>query len=335
MKGKYLITGIVIIVAASAFAFMELNVITLPTAPQRLVIATTTSTVDTGLLDYLKPHFDNKFQASLTWLYLGTGQALAVASRGDADILLVHDRVREDAFVKADNGTHRATIMYNDFVLIGPLDDPADVKGLGNVTEAFKRIGAMGEEGKTAFVSRGDKSGTNALELRIWSSAKVDAKGKPWYVESGQGMGPTIRISNEKQAYTVSDRGTWSKLKSETGDNLKMRILVEGDNSLQNPYGIILLNPEKYPNINSKLAEKFFLFMVSDEGQELIGNFKLGGEQLFYPIFGKPETIGLPPETSEVQYWTRQLMSNQMKPPSWVQQILVTAVPTYLTSGRN
>ncbi|MCL4435406.1 MAG: substrate-binding domain-containing protein [Thaumarchaeota archaeon] len=336
MKGKYLVGIIAVIVAAAAaFAFIGLNGPTQSTPPERLVIATTTSTVDTGLLDYLKPSFDNKFHANMTWLYLGTGQALAVASRGDADILLVHDRVREDAFVKAGNGTHRVTVMYNDFVLIGPQDDPAGVKGMSNVTEAFKLIAAKGEAGKATFVSRGDKSGTNALELRIWSSAKINTKGKPWYVEAGQGMGPTIKISNEKQAYTVSDRGTWIKLKAEMGDNLKMQILVEGDKSLLNPYGIILLNAEKYPNINSKLAEKFFLFMISDEGQGLIANYKVGGNQLFFPIFGKPEQIGLPSEKSEVQYWAQQLTSNQMKPPNWVQQIMAVAIPSLFTGDKN
>jgi tungstate transport system substrate-binding protein len=337
MNSKYLTAGIIIVVVvAAAFAYMNLNTATQPTAPERLVIATTTSTVDTGLLDYLKPYFDNEFHANMTWLYLGTGQALAVASRGDADILLVHDRVREDAFVNAGNGTHRVTLMYNDFVLVGPQDDPAGVKGMSNVTEAFKQIASEGEAGKAVFISRGDKSGTNALELRIWSVANIDPKGQPWYIEAGQGMGPTIRISNEKQAYTVSDRGTWTKLKSTMNDTLNLQILVEGDRSLLNPYGIILLNTEKYPNINSKLAEKFFLFMISDEGQKLIGDFKVNGNQLFFPLFGKPETIGLPSEKTEVQYWTQQLTANQMNPPSWVQQIMAIDIPTpVLTSSKN
>lgn len=329
-KSVYLIVGLlVVVIGAAAFAIMEPNIIfnTQQTPPERLVIATTTSTVDTGLLDYLKPHFDNEFHANMTWLYLGTGQAVAVASRGDADILLVHDRVREDAFVKSGNGTHRVTVMYNDFVLIGPQDDPAGIKGQTNVTEAFKQIAVKGAEGKAVFISRGDNSGTNALELRVWSSAKVNPKGTPWYVEAGQGMGPTIKISNEKQAYTVSDRGTWLSLKSTMNNTLNMQILVEGDKALLNPYGIILLNPDKYPNINSKLAEKFFLFMISDEGQKLIGDYQVGGKQLFTPLFGKPETIGLPPEKSEVQYWSQQLSSNQMKPPSWVQEIIAISVP--------
>jgi len=283
-----------------------------------LVLATTTSTVDTGLLDYLKPFFDYKFHANLTWLYLGTGQALAVASRGDADILLVHDRVREDAFVQSGNGTHRVTIMYNDFVIVGPVNDPARIAGSTSAADAFQRMAAAGASGLTTFVSRGDKSGTNALELRLWSAAGIAPKGRDWYFESGSGMAPTLRITNEKQAYTVSDRGTWLKLKSEMGDSLNLEILYQGDNALLNPYGLILLNQTRYPNINSQLATDFFLFMISDEGQSLIGNYTVGGQQLFTPMFGKPETIGLPSETAEVQYWVGVLAQNGMKPPSWV-----------------
>jgi len=283
-----------------------------------LVLATTTSTVDTGLLDYLKPFFDYKFHANLTWLYLGTGQALAVASRGDADILLVHDRVREDAFVQSGNGTHRVTIMYNDFVIVGPVNDPARIAGSTSAADAFQRMAAAGASGLTTFVSRGDKSGTNALELRLWSAAGIAPKGRDWYFESGSGMAPTLRITNEKQAYTVSDRGTWLKLKSEMGDSLNLEILYQGDNALLNPYGLILLNQTRYANINSQLATDFFLFMISDEGQSLIGNYTVGGQQLFTPMSGKPETIGLPSETTEIQYWVGVLAQNGMKPPSWV-----------------
>ncbi|MBI2183645.1 MAG: substrate-binding domain-containing protein [Thaumarchaeota archaeon] len=296
------------------FAYSNIN----PTKSERLVIATTTSTVDTGLMDYINPSFERKFNAKMTWLYLGTGQAMAVAARGDADILLVHDRVKEDAFVKSGNGTHRATIMYNDFVVIGPQEDPARAKGLADAMKAFSRIAEAGEEGKAVFISRGDKSGTNALELRLWSNAGINPRGKPWYFEAGQGMGPTIRISNEKQAYSVSDRGTWGKLRSEMKDALRMQLLVEGDKALLNPYGLILLNPEKYPNVNSKLAEKFFLFMISEEGQALVERFEVGGERLFFPVFGKPESISLPSEKEEVQYWVQRLRENGFNPPSWV-----------------
>lgn len=286
--------------------------------PTTLVVATTTSTVDTGLLNYLKPYFDSKFHANLTWLYLGTGQAIAVASRGDADILLVHDRAREDAFVRSGNGTHRVTIMYNDFVIVGPIGDPAGIAGATSTADAFQRIAAAGASGQASFVSRGDKSGTNSFELRMWAAAGIAPQGKAWYFESGSGMAPTLRITNEKQAYTVSDRGTWLKLKSEMGDSLNLKILYQGDYALLNPYGLILLNQTRYPNINSQLAKEFFLFMISDEGQNLIGNYTVGGQQLFTPMFGRPETIGLPAETTEIQYWVNALEQNGMRPPSWV-----------------
>ena len=283
-----------------------------------LVVATTTSTVDTGLLDYLKPYFDLRFHANMTWLYLGTGQALAVASRGDADILLVHDRAREDAFVRSGNGTHRVTVMYNDFVIVGPSSDPAGVAGAASTADAFRKIAAVAASGQATFVSRGDGSGTNSFELRMWSKAGISPKGNSWYFDGGGGMAPTLRITNEKQAYTVSDRGTWLKLRSTMGDTLNLQILYQGDNELLNPYGLILLNETRYPSIESQLAQDFFLFMISDEGQRLIADYKVGGQQLFTPVFGKPETMGLPLETAEIEYWVAQLKANGMKPPSWV-----------------
>ncbi len=325
MKIQYPII-IVAIAVLGVIAFFILSGYGSPPATERLIIATTTSTVDTGLLDYLKPYFDNKYYANMTWLYLGTGQAITAASRGDADILLVHDRVRENAFINSGNGTHRVTIMYNDYVLVGPAEDPAEVKETTNVTEAFRRIFQSAESGNVSFVSRGDGSGTNATEWRLWLAEKVNPSGKSWYLSAGQGMGPVIRISNEKQAYTLSDRGTWLKLKSEMGATLNLQILLEGDNALLNPYGLIMLNSTKYPYIKSKLAEQFFLFIISDEGQRLIGLFNVSNQQLFFPAFGKPETIGLPSEEDEVQYWSQKLKDNQMKPPSWVSQVIAITV---------
>jgi tungstate transport system substrate-binding protein len=305
-----------ILVASIVFYTANLTSTTRP----RLVIATTTSTVDSGLLDYLKPYFDKRFNADMTWLYLGTGQAIAVASRGDADILLVHDREKEDAFLASGNGIHRVTVMYNDFVIIGPMNDPADVRGAGSAVEAFKRVAEAGEAGKAYFVSRGDNSGTHALEMKIWSAAGIDPRGRGWYVEAGQGMSPTLRISSEKQAYTLSDRGTWVKLKSALGEALRLQILFEGDKMLLNPYGLILLNPQKYPQVNSELAEKFFLFMVSEEGQRLIESYRVAGEQVFFPAFGRAEGIGLPSEEEEVRYWIERLSESGLEPPPWVKQ---------------
>jgi len=307
------------IAAAMCFLVVGAVVVAYSARPRALlVIATTTSTVDTGLLDYLKPYFDQKFHANMTWLYLGTGQAMAVAARGDADILLVHDRVRENAFVASGNGTHRVTIMYNDFVIVGPSADPAGIAEATSTVDAFQKIAAAGASGNAAFVSRGDGSGTNAFELRTWSQAGISPKGKSWYFEGGSGMAPTLRTTNEKQAYTISDRGTWIKLQSTMRDTLNLQILYQGDNGLLNPYGLILLNETRYPNIQSQLANDFFLFMISDEGQSLIADYKVNDQQLFKPVFGKPETIGLPLETAEIEYWVAQLEANGMKPPSWV-----------------
>jgi len=307
------------IAAAMCFLVVGAVVVAYSARPRALlVIATTTSTVDTGLLDYLKPYFDQKFHANMTWLYLGTGQAMAVAARGDADMLLVHDRVRENAFVASGNGTHRVTIMYNDFVIVGPSADPAGIAEATSTVDAFQKIAAAGASGNAAFVSRGDGSGTNAFELRTWSQAGISPKGKSWYFEGGSGMAPTLRTTNEKQAYTISDRGTWIKLQSTMRDTLNLQILYQGDNGLLNPYGLILLNETRYPNIQSQLANDFFLFMISDEGQSLIADYKVNDQQLFKPVFGKPETIGLPLETAEIEYWVAQLEANGMKPPSWV-----------------
>lgn len=309
---------VVAAILAASIVFYTANLAS--TTRPRLVIATTTSTVDSGLLDYLKPYFDKRFNADMTWLYLGTGQAIAVASRGDADILLVHDREKEDAFLASGNGIHRVTVMYNDFVIIGPMNDPADVRGAGSAVEAFKRVAEAGEAGKAYFVSRGDNSGTHALEMKIWSAAGIDPRGRGWYVEAGQGMSPTLRISSEKQAYTLSDRGTWVKLKSALGEALRLQILFEGDKMLLNPYGLILLNPQKYPQVNSELAEKFFLFMVSEEGQRLIESYRVAGEQVFFPAFGRAEDIGLPSEEEEVRYWIKRLSESGLEPPPWVKQ---------------
>lgn len=268
----------------------------------RLIVATTTSTVDTGLLDYLKPYFDNKYHANLTWLSLGTGQALAVAARGDADVLLVHDRVREDAFVASGNGTLRVTVMYNDFVLVGPSNDPANASGSDAIT-SMQKIASAGAVGKATFVSRGDGSGTEALEKRLWNASSVyDYGNASWYKSAGSGMAATLRLANELGAYTISDRATFYKLKDSMNESLSLVVICENDSRLLNPYGIILLNTSRYQNINSDLALKFLLFVTSPEGQALIGNYTIGGKQLFFPVYGHPEAIGLPSENETIKY---------------------------------
>uniref|UniRef100_A0A7C3EXC4 Tungsten ABC transporter substrate-binding protein n=1 Tax=Candidatus Methanomethylicus mesodigestus TaxID=1867258 RepID=A0A7C3EXC4_9CREN len=271
-------------------------------AKNRLVVATTTSTVDSGLLSYLKPYFDSKYNLDLTWLRLGSGQAVEVASRGDADILLVHDRSREDSLVDAGKGTLRITVMYNDFVLIGPASDPAGVIGQ-NASVAMATIATSNSSYKAVFISRGDGSGTHSLEKRLWSEAGIENYvGAPWYLSAGSGMADVIRIANEMGGYTIADRATYLALKSTMKENLGLVVLCEKDPALLNPYGIVLLNSTRYPNIHYDWALDFLLFLVSDEGQSLISNYTIAGEQVFFPIFGCPEAIGLPSEEVAVSY---------------------------------
>lgn len=281
-------------------------------ARNRLVVATTTSTVDSGLLSYLKPYFDSKYNLDLTWLRLGSGQAVEVASRGDADILLVHDRSREDSFVAAGNGTLRITVMYNDFVLIGPTSDPAGVIGQ-NATAAMARIATSNGLNKIVFISRGDGSGTHSLEKRLWSEAGIaNYASSPWYLSAGGGMADVIRIANEMGGYTIADRATYLALKSTMKANLGLVILCEKDPELLNPYGIVLLNSTRYPNIRYDSALDFLLFITSDEGQSLISNYTIGGEQVFFPIYGRPEAIGLPSEEAAISYINSLLSSKEM-----------------------
>lgn len=311
MDKKYLIliaAIVVVIIAGGAYYYYTT---TLPTT--RLILSTTTSTVDTGLLAYLKPYFDAKFHANLTWLSLGTGAAMTTAARGDADVLLVHDRVREDAFVASGNGTLRVTVMYNDFIIIGPASDPAGVAG-ENATLAMINIASAGGLGNAQFASRTDGSGTHALEQRLWVKAGITGYvNQSWYWSANSGMAATIRVANEKGAYTISDRGTYLKLKAEMNETLSLVILCENDSALLNPYGIILMNSTRYTNIQSDLAQKFLLFMISSQGQQLIANYTVNGQQLFFPVYGNPESIGLPSENSTVTYLNSLLKANGMQ----------------------
>lgn len=315
-KKKYqaLIAAIIIVVVAVAAGYYYMTTNSANNQPpQRLIIATTTSTVDSGLMNYLKPYFDQEFHANMTWLYLGSGQAMQVASMGDADILLVHSRAAENAFVASGNGTLRVTVMYNDFVIVGPASDPANVTTAGdNATLAFMKIAQAGAAGDAQFVSRGDNSGTNVAELKIWAKAGINVTGASWYLSTGSGMAPTLRVADQKQAYTMTDRATFLQLTVGTNSTpLSLTILCQNDNaSLLNPYGIILLNSTKYPNINSNLATDFLLFMISPKGQQLIGNYTIGGIQVFHPIYGDPQAIGLPSENSTVEYLNSLLQSN-------------------------
>ncbi len=248
--------------------------------PATLVLATTTSTADSGLLDDLLPPFQAANNVRVEVVAVGTGQAMALGERGDADVLLVHDRTREDEFVARGYGVGRKDVMYNDFVVIGPADDPAGIMGSPSAAEAFARIARAGSAGEALFVSRGDKSGTHAKELQAWKSAGIEPSGK-WYRETGQGMGDTLTVANEMRAYTLADRGTYLSRR----EGLALILLAEGDKLLFNPYGIIAVNPERYSHVKYDLAVKLIEYLTSYQTQERIGEFgrERYGQPLFYP----------------------------------------------------
>jgi tungstate transport system substrate-binding protein len=242
---------------------------------QKLLLATTTSTADTGLLTYLLPDFEAKYNAKVEVVAVGSGQAMEIGKKGDADVLLVHARAQEDQFVAEGYGVNRQDVMYNDFIILGPVADPAGIRGMKDAAAAFAKIAAA----KAPFASRGDKSGTNTKELDIWKKANITPEGG-WYLSLGQGMGETLTVSNEKGAYTLSDRGTYlSRM-----DKLELEVLVEGDKTLANPYGVIAVNPAKWPKVNAELATKFIEWLTSVETQEKIAAFKhASGKPLFFP----------------------------------------------------
>jgi tungstate transport system substrate-binding protein len=245
-----------------------------------ITVASTTSTEQSGLFGYLLPRFTQKTGIAVKVVALGTGQALDVARRGDADVAFVHDQSAEEKFVAEGFGVKRLPVMYNDFVLLGPTSDPARIAGGRDVLEALRKIAAA----KGPFISRGDRSGTHAAELRYWADAGVDldrVKG-PWYREIGQGMGPALNTASASDAYVLSDRGTWLSFKNR-GD---LAILVEGDQRLFNQYGVILVNPAKHPHVKAVDGQAFIDWLVSAEGQKTIADYKIDGEQLFFPNAG-------------------------------------------------
>jgi tungstate transport system substrate-binding protein len=242
---------------------------------QKLVLATTTSTYDSGLLDYLLPEFEAEHNAKIEVIAVGTGQAIKTAEQGDADVILVHARAREDKFVAEGYGVNRQDVMYNDFVIIGPEGDPAGIQGMTDAAAALAQIA----ETQATFASRGDESGTHSKEKAIWEKAGIEPGGD-WYLSLGQGMGATLTVANEKGAYTLTDRGTY--LSREEG--LGLPILVEGDTILFNPYGVIAVNPEKHSHVQYELAMQFIEWLTSVDTQEKIGGFKhSSGEVLFHP----------------------------------------------------
>ena len=250
--------------------------------PSRVVIlSTTTSTQDSGLLDVLVPMFERKAGLTVKTISVGTGQALALAAKGEADVTLAHAPAVERKYVEEGRMVNRRLVMYNDFVLIGPADDPAKIKGLKSI-EALKRIAAS----QSRFVSRGDKSGTHVLEQSLWKQAGVEPHGA-WYIESGQGMGQTLGIADDRRAYTLSDRGTWLAFQK----RIDLPILVEGDRPLLNIYSVMEVNPANGPRVNAAGGKAFAEFMLSAEVQAAIKTFGVDkyGQALFVPVAGKKD----------------------------------------------
>ena len=248
-------------------------------AETRIKCASTTSTQNSGLFDYLLPIFEKKTGIKVDVVAVGTGAAIEIGKRGDADLVMVHAKEQEVKALEEGWFKDRHDLMYNDFVIIGPEGDPLKIKGMKSAMEAFKKIAAQDQ---VPFVSRGDKSGTHTMELGIWKKAGIDPKDQKWYLEVGQGMEKTQRVANEKKAYTLTDRGTWLATKDK--DKLDMAIALEGDPILFNQYGVMAVNHEKHPNANYKDAMLFINWLISPEGQKAIGDFKdKNGNQLFTP----------------------------------------------------
>jgi tungstate transport system substrate-binding protein len=253
--------------------------IAFPAAAQEqfITVASTTSTEESGLFDHLFPAFAKKSGIRVRVIAIGTGQALKIGERGDADVVFVHDRPAELAFVERGYGVDRHEVMYNDFILVGPSRDPAHIGGGKGIVAALQKIA----EAKAPFVSRSDDSGTNKAELRFWQEAGIDPKatGQGWYRDTGSGMGSTLNTSAAMDGYAICDRGTWLNFKNR--QNLK--IVVEGDRRLFNQYGVMLVNPSKYPHVKQELGRTFIRWLISPEGQQTIADYKINGEQLFFP----------------------------------------------------
>ncbi len=261
-----------------ALAFLILAWCVNASAQDRAItVASTTSTEQSGLFGYLLPRFTEATGIGVKVVAVGTGQALDIGRRGDADVVFVHDHVAEDKFMSEGQCVKRYDVMYNDFIIVGPKTDPAHISGDKDVADALRKIATA----KAPFISRGDRSGTHEAELRLWKIAGVDvaaAKGD-WYREIGQGMGPALNMASSSSAYLLSDRGTWLSFKNK-GD---LAVLTEGDKRLFNQYGVMLVNPEKHPTVKAKDGQAFVDWLISSKGQETIAGYKVGGEQLFFP----------------------------------------------------
>ena len=245
-------------------------------AQKSILVSSTTSTEQSGLFGHILPVFTNKTGIAVKVVAVGTGQALDIGRRGDADVVFVHDTAAEELFVSQGFSDKRQEVMFNDFVLLGPKSDPAKIAGGKDIQAALMKIA----DSKSAFVSRGDKSGTHAAELRYWKGAGVEVNANlPWYKETGSGMGPALNTASGMNAYILADRGTWLSFKNR-GD---LTILVQGDPKLFNQYGVMLVSSEKFPNVKKADGQAFINWLISKEGQDTIASYKVGGEQLFFP----------------------------------------------------
>jgi len=274
-----------IVIAAALAAFVAATPV--QAQDKSIVVASTTSTQDSGLFDYLLPLYKQKTGVTVKVVAQGTGQALDTGRRGDADVVFVHAKSAELKFLAEGQGVQRYPVMYNDFVLIGPKSDPAGIKGMKDVAQAMQTIKAK----QAPFISRGDRSGTHIAELKLWKDAGIDIEKDlasknlgPWYKAIGQGMGAALNTAGASNAYVLSDRGTWIHFKNK-GD---LAILVEGDKRMFNQYGVMLVNPAKHPNVKKELGQQFIDYLISPEGQKDIANYKIDGEQLFYPNADDP-----------------------------------------------
>ncbi len=259
-------------------SFFLLMALSTANAQERFItVSSTTSTEQSGLFKYLLPLFSAKTGIQVHVVAVGTGQALDIGRRGDADVVFVHAKPQEEKFLAEGHGVKRYDVMYNDFVLIGPKSDPAKVSGTRDIVAAFQKIRAA----QAPFVSRGDRSGTHFAELALWKLAGIDiAKDKgPWYRDTGQGMGPALNSAAAMDAYILSDRGTWLSFKNRAD----LVIAVQGDQRLFNQYGVMLVNPAKHPNVKKEMGQAFVDWLISPEGQSAIAGYKIGGEQLFFP----------------------------------------------------
>jgi tungstate transport system substrate-binding protein len=262
--------------ALSALLAISINSSQALTQEKTIVVSSTTSTEQSGLFDFILPIFKMKTGIDVKVVAVGTGQALDIGRRGDADVVFVHDKPAEELFVQEGYSTKRNEVMYNDFILIGPKSDPAKVGGGKDIQMAFQKIATA----QTPFISRGDKSGTHAAELRYWKGAGIAVSpSQSWYKETGSGMGPALNTASAMNGYILADRGTWLSFKNR-GD---LTILVQGDPKLFNQYGVMLVNPEKFPSVKKIEGQQFIDWLISKDGQDVIASYQIGGEQLFFP----------------------------------------------------